>query len=158
MLRVYLRQDRDSCGLLADALSLNGISSLPPISRTEHGKPFFPDLPCLHFNLSHTEGWSLCALSDRAVGVDIERVRPRREGLFRYCLTEEEYARFSGTWPEFFCLWTQKEAWCKYTGQPARHPRRWPTPPPLPYLTRLTDDFAATVCAAEAPLEHWVLL
>jgi len=157
MLQIYLRQSEDAYSLLTDALSLHGFSSLHGISRAPSGKPFFPEFPHLHFNLSHTKGWCLCALSDKPVGVDIEVFRPRREGLFRYCLTEEEYARFDGTWPEFYRIWTLKEAWCKYTGTPGRHPRLWQTPPPIPHRSWLTDRFAAAVCSEEAPPD-WSLL
>ena len=59
---------------LYDALALHGISPLPRVARTEKGKPYFPDFPNLHFSLSHTNGASLCALSDSLVGVDIEPV------------------------------------------------------------------------------------
>ena len=157
MLHIYLRQSEDAYGLLADALALHGSSPLPAISRTQEGKPFFPEMPLLHFNISHTKGWSLCAISNKPVGVDIEVLRPRREGLFRYCLTETEYERFDGTWQDFYRIWTLKEAWCKYLGQPGRHPKHWPTPPPFPHRSWLTDEFAASVCG-EDPLPDWIIL
>lgn len=156
MLEVYIRSDEDAWALLGDALALWGIKALPPVSRAEHGKPFFPTLPGLHFNLSHTAGWSLCALSDTPVGVDVEAVRPRRKGLWRYCLTDGEYADFMGRgggWEEFYRLWTLKEAWCKYTGRGLGHPRQWPTPPPCPYRSYAGDGFAAAVCGEEDPGE-----
>lgn len=157
MLEVYLRQGQDTYGLLADALALHGVSSLPPMARETEGKPYFPSRPDLCFNLSHTKGWVLCALSDRPVGVDIEVIRPRREGLFRFCLTAEEYARFGGGWTEFYRLWTLKEALCKYHGQALGDPRRWVTPPALPHRSWVTDSFTAAVCGEELPPE-WILL
>ena len=45
---------------------------LPPIRLTSLGKPYFPDFPEVHFNLSHTTGAVLVALSGEPVGVDIE--------------------------------------------------------------------------------------
>ena len=44
---------------------------LPPIRLTSLGKPYFPDFPEVHFNLSHTTGAVLVALSGEPVGVDI---------------------------------------------------------------------------------------
>ena len=159
MLQLYLRQDKQAYRLLRDALAaFCGLSELPPISRTPAGKPFFPDHPHLHFNLSHTKGWSLCALSDKPVGVDIEVIQPRNERLFRYCLTEEEYLQFDGTWPDFFRFWTLKEARCKHLGQRLGHPRSWPVPPPCPHRSYLTEHFAAAVCGEEIPPENWILL
>ena len=157
MLHVYFRKSQDAYTLLADALALHGFSSLPAIARTPNGKPFFPDHPRLHFSLSHTKGWALCALSDRPVGVDIEVITPRRERLFHYCLTDEEYARFDGSWPDFFRFWTLKEAWCKYLGQPLTHPKRWPTPPPCFHRCYRTEVFAGAVCGEEAPPD-WIEL
>ena len=154
MLEVYIRPDGNAWALLTDALALRGIAALPEVARTPKGKPFFPALPELYFNLSHTLGWSLCALSDAPVGVDIEVPRPRREGLWRFCLTDGEYAAFlasGGGWEEFYRLWTLKEAWCKYTGQGLGHPRRWPTPPPCPYRCYAGEGFAAAVCGEEPP-------
>ena len=41
---------------------------LPPIRLTSLGKPYFPDFPEVHFNLSHTTGAVLVALSGEPVG------------------------------------------------------------------------------------------
>lgn len=156
MLQLYLRRDSDAYALLTDAAALHGISPLPAMARSDRGKPFFPDLPVLHFNLSHTHGLSLCALSDRPVGVDVEVIRPRREGLWRYCLTQQEYADFltgGGGWEEFYRIWTLKEAWCKYTGLGLGHPKKWPLPPPCPHRSFAGEGFYAAVCAEEAPGE-----
>ena len=43
---------------------------LPPIRLTSLGKPYFPDFPEVHFNLSHTTGAVLVALSGEPVGVE----------------------------------------------------------------------------------------
>lgn len=159
MLELYFRAESDAWALLRDALSQHGYPTLPRVARTERGKPYFPDLPALHFNLSHTQGFSLCALSDAPVGVDIEVLRPRREGLWRYCLTDEEFQTFQaqgGGWTEFYRFWTLKEAWCKCTGEGLGHPKRWPLPPPMPHRSYLGEGWAAAVCAAEAPGEFIV--
>ena len=81
------------------ALETWGWEELPTIDRGKQGKPFFPDCPDRHFNLSHTDGFALCVLSDEGeVGVDIERVRGRKETLPRYVMSEEEFAlRFGHT-------------------------------------------------------------
>lgn len=43
---------------------------------SEKGKPWLPDEPRLHFNLSHSHGALAIAVSRHEVGVDIERIRP----------------------------------------------------------------------------------
>src|SRR3954462_4007925 len=46
-----------------------------------HGKPRLRSSDGLEFNLSHCEGVALVAVADRAVGVDIEMMRPGRDTL-----------------------------------------------------------------------------
>lgn len=118
----------DVYALLAELLvEQRGVEPLPPIARTEGGKPWFPDRPELHFSVSHSGNLALCALGEGAVGCDIEIVRPRREGLPRYCLGDREYAWFlerGGCWEDFYTLWTLKEAKVKCTGRGLRVPPR----------------------------------
>ena len=77
---------------------------IPPIVCEDDGKPFFPDAPQVQFNLSHTAGAVLAALSDRPVGVDIERIRPLSP-LARRRLAE-------GTSQEaFFADWVRRGPW-----------------------------------------------
>lgn len=160
MLQVYWRPNSDAWALLSDALALHGISPLPRVARTEKGKPYFPDFPNLHFSLSHTNGASLCALSDSLVGVDIEPIRLRREGIWKFCMTEDEFSRFQSQgagWEQFYRIWTLKEAWCKYTGDGLGHPKKWPLPPPCPHRSYLLDGFAAAVCSTETPPDFILL-
>ncbi|MDO4515942.1 MAG: 4'-phosphopantetheinyl transferase superfamily protein [Bacillota bacterium] len=139
-----------------------GISPLPELARTAAGKPYFPSLPALNFNISHTGGYVLCALSCRPVGVDIETIRPRRESLPRYALSPREYADYEALgadWPAFYTLWTRKEAWCKYTGQ-GLAPLWGQTPPEegLFYGGYRGDGWQAAVCGEETPPEEIIWL
>lgn len=127
-----------------------GWREVPELAYGAWGKPFFPAFPDHGFNLSHTEGFCLCALSDcGAVGVDIERVRPRRAGLPEYVLSQGELAGFDGTWTRFYELWTQKEAYCKYLGRSILPPREIPAPPPVPYRAYGGEGWRAALCGAE---------
>ena len=49
-----------------------GLTELPRIETGEKGKPFFPDYPKIHFNLSHCKYAVACALDRAPVGVDAE--------------------------------------------------------------------------------------
>ena len=82
---------------------------LPPIRLTSLGKPDFPDFPEVHFNLSHTTGAVLVALSGEPVGVDIEHIRPVSERAMR---------RLADVTTEraFFQSWVRREARVKRTG------------------------------------------
>lgn len=91
----------------------------PAIARREDGKPWFPDRPEIHFNLSHSGGLALCALGERELGVDIELVRNRTIGLPRYALSDAEYRWYAARgshWEDFYTLWTLKESRVKCTG------------------------------------------
>lgn len=71
-------------GLLLLALRRRlGWRMLPPVDRGPGGKPFFPDFPAVHWNLSHTAGAVLAGVSDRPLGVDIEHFRPVTPRLLR---------------------------------------------------------------------------
>ena len=76
-MKLYGSRDGDPAALLLWALGEAwGFRVLPPLARTERGKPYFPQFPGLHFNLSHSGQLTLCALSHLPVGVDIEQLRP----------------------------------------------------------------------------------
>jgi 4'-phosphopantetheinyl transferase len=99
-----------------------------PLRYGSHGKPGLvatPGAACVRFNLSHSSGLALYAVTrDRAIGVDVERVQadfpcdavarqffsPRENRLLRE-LTGRE--RMEG----FFRHWTCREAYLKATGQ-----------------------------------------
>ena len=144
----------DAYALLAALLAETGRGGpLPAIAREEGGKPYFPDCPRIRFNVSHSGGLALCALSDRAVGVDIERVRPRRARLPAYVLSGEELAWHrarGGGWEDFYTLWTRKEARVKCTGQGLRLAAREIAVPLItPGETARWEGFTFTALAGE---------
>lgn len=120
-----------------------------------HGKPVVetadagPD-----FSLSHVGGLAVVAVSDRAVGVDIEDAtageRPPTSAL-----TERERAACRG-YADFARLWTRKEALLKAVGKGLQiHPRRVEildsTPVALPEELGRPEDFALCDLALPAP-------
>ena len=126
-----------------------GLPELPELARTERGKPWFPAHPELHFNVSHSGGLLLCGAGEAPGGVDIERVRPRRESLARHVLGETEYAWFEARglrWEDFYSLWTMKEARCKCTGAGlSQAPRSIAVPLLEPGQTGALDGFSFRV-------------
>ena len=164
MTRIYARRGEDgrklSCALLEEAVKLCwGWDSLPEITRSERGKPDFSGVEGHWFSLSHSGGIALCALSDGgAVGVDVEVVRPRREGLPRYAFSRRELAEFDGSWEDFCRVWTLKESWCKREDIPLYPPRRLETPPPCPHGSYAGEGWRAAVCCNDESPEEiiWI--
>ena len=114
----------------------------------------------LRYNLSHSHGVALVVVgSHRAVGVDVERVRPLPDldGLVaRYCAPGEQAAL--GRLPPdrrleaFFTVWTLKEAYLKARGE-GLHQR-----PESVEITLDPDDARASVRALdEAAGRRWDL-
>lgn len=135
--------------LLALALERElGISGLPEIAREEGGKPYFPACPEICFSLSHSHGAVACALHDKPVGVDVEKVRPAPRHL---AADMEDEA--------FFRLWTAKEATIKRAGESVARLLRPFTPDPLcRTLEGLLDGYVITVCPSEAAAVRTVRL
>lgn len=91
---------------------------------TEHGKPEVAGESGIKFNLSHTDGAAVVAITrNRTVGVDVEKVRPNREMLevAKRFFAPRELAWLqsqpASEWAHsFFACWTAKEAYIKALG------------------------------------------
>lgn len=98
-----------------------GIGENPVFEYNEYGKPsLIVGHPGIYFNLSHCREAAMCAVSDRPVGVDVESLRPVREGLLRYTMNEAEQrliASAANPGVAFIRLWTMKEATLKLSGR-----------------------------------------
>ena len=87
-------------------------------TKSENGQWLCPDF---YFSLSHTDGAVCVAVSTKPVGVDIEKKREVREGLYARMLTEceREYILTlpSGERCDFFLSsWVRKESLFKRDG------------------------------------------
>ncbi len=83
------------------------------------GKPYLKDYADRHFNLSHTEGLLACAVSDREVGIDAERIRHFSPAILRRLTQNERDFIESDIEPElaFIKVLTMKEAYIKLMGE-----------------------------------------
>lgn len=103
--------------------------SLPPqkiqFQYSSHGKPFLVYDTDLEFNVSHSHERVLYAITrKRAVGVDIEYLRPVQElqQLAQHYFSKNEIAMLETVPPEkrleaFYNCWTRKEAYIKAKGE-----------------------------------------
>lgn len=107
------KQREPLCAYLILCLAVRqkyGWKELPEVALGRLGKPFFPDCPEVHFNISHSSGAVLVGVSDKEIGVDIERIRPMGQRMM------VRMARVS-TEEAFFQSWVRREARAKRSGE-----------------------------------------
>ena len=139
-----------------------GLAALPAIARTAHGKPYFPDRPELHFNLSHSGDLVACAVDCAPVGIDIEMIRPHHPRLAqRVCSPAELDWVMAQPDPDraLLTLWTKKEARVKWEGCGLTVPLRGIRVPfeddavldGLRFCALSGTGWVGTVCGTSAP-------
>ena len=92
----------------------------PVIAYGLKGKPYLPDRPDVHFNISHCSGGCVCAVSDQPVGVDIQDIRPFSQRVANYCCSAGELALLQQSQnpsEDFARMWAMKESYVKMTGE-----------------------------------------
>ncbi|MCI9077977.1 MAG: 4'-phosphopantetheinyl transferase superfamily protein [Lachnospiraceae bacterium] len=118
------RQLSVGAGILLDkGLSYYGLEEAGvQLSYNENGKPFLPDFPEIHFNLSHSEKMVFAIFTDTEAGCDIEKIKPANLGVARRFFCASEYGYIAGQKNKtekqeaFYRLWTLKESFVKSTG------------------------------------------
>ena len=93
------------------------------ILKDQYGKPYLQDHPDIHFNLSHSGDWVVCAVGDSRIGVDVERV----EEIDEMPIADDYFAEVERTYlnsisemnrlDSFYKIWTLKECYTKYDGR-----------------------------------------
>ncbi len=87
------------------------------LAKGVHGKPFFENLTDFHFNISHSGELNVIAVSDKAVGIDIEKLRNADLRIAkRFCEDEYNFIKQNAALSVFFEIWTKKEAYLKLLG------------------------------------------
>lgn len=92
---------------------------LSNLKYTEKGKPYLENVP-FSFNISHSENTIMCAFSEKAVGVDVEKMKEMQIENFKNFFSPSEIAQIqasSNPKHAFFSFWTLKEAILKLTGE-----------------------------------------
>lgn len=110
--------------LSGEPLTMAQLEAMLAVSA--QGKPYLnPELtfnPPLYFNISHSADVAVCALGEREMGVDIERIRPVKLNYTRRILADHE-RRYLEQLDEaqrdlaFFRFWTLKESYAKAVGK-----------------------------------------
>ena len=110
--------------LLGKALLVQGLKqfdlpslSLAEVNYTPFQKPYFNN--GIHFNISHSGEYIVCAISTIEVGIDIEEVKDIPLSDFTELFSSEELKLIfedPTNYAPFYTLWTQKEAFLKALG------------------------------------------
>jgi 4'-phosphopantetheinyl transferase len=149
--------------LLEQVLQQQGVPIPYTLQKGKYGKPFLPQSPDLHFNLSHCKGAVLCGTASLPIGVDAEPVtRPCKERVIRRVCTEtEQQAIRQADNPnlQFIRFWTLKESFVKAIGIGISYPmqqisfsQQQPNPPIFPATCSIQVDGKP----ASLPLFEWV--
>lgn len=106
--------------VLSEKLHLNLFEIM--IDYGKYGKPFINASSGLHFNISHSGDWAVCAVSKFPVGIDIELIQPIDLSIAKNCFTEKEFETMIGftdkteQYSYFYKIWTIKESYLKTIG------------------------------------------
>lgn len=78
--------------------------------------------PNIHFNISHSGKWCVCALSNEPIGIDVQKISEKSNSIMRTMCSEAEYAYLLKLNDkmrdfEFIRLWTLKESFSKCEGK-----------------------------------------
>lgn len=85
------------------------------------GKPLI-DNSNIHFNISHSGDWVICAISDNDVGCDIEKIDKADLNIAEHFFCKDEYLHIAEQTLEdnrntiFYRYWTLKESFIKNIG------------------------------------------
>ena len=105
--------------LACKALKLNNSDLI--FERNTYGKPYLIEFPDFQYNISHTRSAIAIGLSDKPIGVDIEKIKPAELKIADrfFCKNECDYI-LSGNKRQdelFYEVWTKKEAYIKWVGK-----------------------------------------
>lgn len=127
-MKSYLQKKDRALSLGGELLLNRGLQELYPDIKCpvtcfedEYGKLYLLDHPDIYFNLSHSEKYAVCAISDVQVGVDIEYCSAIDLDIAHSYFFSQEYEYILGK-PKserinaFYDLWTLKESYMKATG------------------------------------------
>lgn len=88
----------------------------------QYGKPFLINYQNIHFNISHSGKWVVCATDVLPVGIDIEEIKPTDLKIAESFFSPSEYTSLLEQPLEkrtefFYSLWTLKESYIKAKGK-----------------------------------------
>ena len=134
----YRFEDAKKRTVFGEMLAKKAISQMCKINENEivfvqhaDSKPYAKDID-VHFSISHSKDMVVCAVSEKPIGIDIEKIRPINLSIAKRVCTDDELLELFGRVPKeddfgytdnaqvltsFFKLWCAKEAYVKCIGK-----------------------------------------
>ena len=83
----------------------------------EDKKPYIKNEYDIHYNISHTKGYCIIALSQKAIGIDIEYMDKdfEYEDIVKYSFSLKD-GKCIKNFEDFYTYWAVKESYLKYKG------------------------------------------
>lgn len=124
------------------------------LKKGPYGKPYLAGYPEIHFNISHSGGWAVCALASMPCGVDIQERRSiRSRRMVERTMNAREQRQIQeaedGT-GEFIKLWTYKESCIKLSGEGFHQDMKTLKEPACHQFFWLEKDLAGCVAGEES--------
>ena len=111
MYKIFIEKNTSTKALLDKVLKRLNISD--EIIYNEYGKPYLKSNK-IYFSLSDSKEYTVCAISDKEIGVDIEHITYKDRVIKKVC-TEEEIKHIK-TPEDFTIMWVKKESYSKLIG------------------------------------------
>lgn len=93
---------------------------VPNVKLRLDGKPYLENSK-LYFNISHSQQYVICAISDEEVGIDIQYHKKKDvDTVARRMMSASEWQAYQETSAKakfFYDLWAKKESFLKFTGK-----------------------------------------
>jgi 4'-phosphopantetheinyl transferase len=91
-------------------------------STNDYGKPILISPRGIHFSISHSGNWVVCAVAKSSVGIDVEVIEPIDFKIAERFFSIDEYHSLLNQPNEmqlkyFYMLWTLKESYIKAEGK-----------------------------------------
>ncbi|MFT8350160.1 4'-phosphopantetheinyl transferase family protein [Clostridium saccharoperbutylacetonicum] len=106
--------------IMAETLGIKSKNII--FNKNEFGKPYLKNYEKFNFNISHSGEFTVCAIDDRSIGIDIEQIKQIEykviaERFFSTC--ELKYINntdLCNQLKKFYEIWTLKESYIKCCG------------------------------------------
>jgi 4'-phosphopantetheinyl transferase len=87
-----------------------------------YDKPYVKNVEDLHFNVSHSGEWVVCAVDSEPIGIDVEVIKNIKLNIAKRFFSQEEYNDIVGKDENertgyYYDLWTLKESYIKAVGR-----------------------------------------